>query len=193
VCKHFPGHGSVISDSHITMPISHRAYDALKCKDLKPFIELINKDLLNAIMPAHVTYKAVDAKKPAGFSTTWLQKILRNELGFKGLVLSDCLSMTGADIGNLMTRTEEALSAGCDMLIVCHQPRTVLLELLQTITFKQLPESAARIISFKNQMLRFADPEKKQLPASVYNSLQEHQELSASNTPNAQFNTTQTI
>lgn len=111
-------------------------------------------------MPAHVTYKAVDANKPAGFSSIWLQEILRHDLGFTGLILSDCLSMTGADIGNLTTRAEEALNAGCDMLIVCHQPRDILLELLQTLTLPQSEESAARISHFKNQMLRFSHSEK---------------------------------
>jgi beta-N-acetylhexosaminidase len=126
VGKHFPGHGSVPTDSHISMPISPASLDELKAHELKPFIELINKGKLNAVMPAHITYTAVDNKKPAGFSTTWLNDILRNELGFTGLVLSDCLSMKGADIGNLKTRAEEALQAGCDMLIVCNQPQELL-------------------------------------------------------------------
>jgi len=172
VAKHFPGHGSVSADSHSTMPISFASMDELKSKDLKPFIELIKRGLLNAIMPAHITYKEIDANKPAGFSTIWL-------------------SMTGADIGNLMTRTEEALKAGCDMLIVCHQPRQVLLELLQKITLSQTSASAARITHFKNQMLRFVHPEQNQLKPYLSTIAQEKD--SAVVSKNQQFNTSETI
>lgn len=191
VAKHFPGHGSVSADSHSTMPVSFASMDELKSKDLKPFIELIKRGLLNAIMPAHITYKEIDANKPAGFSTIWLQEVLRHELKFDGLILSDCLSMTGADIGNLMTRTEEALKAGCDMLIVCHQPRQVLLELLQKITLSQTSASAARITHFKNQMLRFVHPEQNQLKPYLSTIAQEKD--SAVVSKNQQFNTSETI
>ncbi|WP_392538723.1 beta-N-acetylhexosaminidase [Legionella sp. 227] len=191
VAKHFPGHGSVNADSHVCMPVSHATMEELKANDLKPFIELFNKRLLHAVMPAHVTYKTIDANKPAGFSTIWLQEILRNELQFEGLILSDCLSMTGADIGNLMTRAEEALKAGCDMLIVCHQPRPVLLELLQKITYSQSSESVARISHFKNQMLRFAYPERNQL--KPYLSERAQEKASEVVSQNQQFNTSETI
>ncbi|KTD14684.1 beta N-acetyl-glucosaminidase [Legionella gratiana] len=194
VGKHFPGHGRVGSDSHITMPISMTSLDELKTKDLKPFIELIKKERLGAIMPAHVTYKAVDTNKPAGFSTIWLQEILRHDLKFTGMILSDCLSMTGADIGNLMTRTEEALRAGCDMLIVCHQPRPILLELLQTVDVPQSEESAARITQFKNQMLRFSHPEKNQVKPYLSHTLLGQQEHHTDySSQNLQFNTSKTI
>lgn len=155
VGKHFPGHGSIASDSHIAMPASSATLAELKVNDLKPFIELINKGLLTAVMPAHITYTAIDKNNPAGFSSIWLQDVLRTQLGFKGLVLSDCLSMKGADIGNLTTRAEKALHAGCDMLIVCHQPRELLLQLMQDVSLAPFPESAARIVTFKKQMLRF--------------------------------------
>lgn len=154
--KHFPGHGSIVSDSHITMPACSASLEELEAKDLKPFSELINKGLLTAVMPAHVTYEAIDKNNPAGFSKIWLHDILRTKLGFKGLVLSDCLSMKGADIGNLKTRAERALNAGCDMLIVCHQPRELLLQLLQSPSIEQTTESATRISAFKKQMLRFS-------------------------------------
>ena len=99
--------------------------------------------------------------------------------------------MTGADIGNLMTRTEEALKAGCDMLIVCHQPRQVLLELLQKITLSQTSASAARITHFKNQMLRFVHPEQNQLKPYLSTIAQEKD--SAVVSKNQQFNTSETI
>lgn len=191
VAKHFPGHGSVNADSHIAMPVSLATIDELRMKDLKPFIDLIKKGVLDAVMPAHVTYKNIDAAKPAGFSKIWLQDILRKELEFKGLVLSDCLSMTGADIGNLMTRTEEALNAGCDMLIICHQPRPVLMELLQNIRVNQSTESAMRIAQFKSQMIRLAHPEKEEYKSYLLSTEQASDTNAGGH--NVQFNTSKTI
>lgn len=160
VGKHFPGHGSVSSDSHIAMPVSDATEEQLRNGDLKPFIQLISRRLLGAVMPAHVTYTAVDASNPAGFSKVWLQDILRNELQFPGLVLSDCLGMAGADIGNMNTRANRALEAGCDMLIVCNQTRALLLEVLETVKFEQSPGSAQRLETFKRSMVRFS-PDKE--------------------------------
>jgi beta-N-acetylhexosaminidase len=186
--KHFPGHGSVSADSHTTMPISHASMIEIRTKDLKPFIELNKKGLLNGVMPAHVTYNSVDAHKPAGFSKIWLQDILRQEMQFKGLILSDCLSMTGADIGNLKTRTTEALDAGCDMLIVCHQPREILLELVQNLNFTQSCESALRISNFKKQMIRFSNPEKYQIKSYVHSTVE-----TQISSQNLQFNTSKSV
>ncbi len=187
VGKHFPGHGSIVSDSHIAMPSSSASLEELEAKDLKPFSELINKGLLTAIMPAHVTYEAIDKDNPAGFSKIWLHDILRTKLGFNGLILSDCLSMKGADIGNLETRAERALNAGCDMLIVCHQPRELLLELMQSSSLKQTPESAARIAAFKKQMVRFSKGHSSPYSLHGKKSVEEVQVIAG---PNDKFNKT---
>ena len=116
----------------------------------------MSTNILGAVMPAHVTYTAIDASHAAGFSKIWLQDMLRDELGFQGMVLSDCLGMAGADIGNMNTRATQALEAGCDMLIVCNQTRELLYEVLQTVTFEQSPASMQRIETFKSNMARFA-------------------------------------
>ncbi len=161
--KHFPGHGSVSSDSHISKPTLDASMETLREKDLKPFIDLMSKDLLAAVMPAHVTYTAIDADNPAGFSKIWLQGILRDTLNFNGLVLSDCLGMAGADIGDMNIRANQALEAGCDMLIVCNQSRALLYEVLQTVTFVQTKESGERIEAFKSQMARFSSEKKDKI------------------------------
>lgn len=158
--KHFPGHGSVSSDSHISKPTLDMPMETMRERDLRPFVDLIDRNLLAAVMPAHVTYTAIDADNPAGFSKIWLQDILRDTLNFKGLVLSDCLGMAGADIGDMPMRANQALEAGCDMLIVCNQSRALLQEVLQTVTFVQSRESAERLEAFKSQMIRFS-PDKK--------------------------------
>jgi beta-N-acetylhexosaminidase len=154
--KHFPGHGSCFSDSHLALPINDKSMDELTASDLKPFIALIKAQQLDAVMPAHVVYTAVDAHFAAGYSTLWLQQILRSQLQFKGLVVSDCLGMKGADIGDLNTRAQQALTAGCDLLIACNQPQHELLNFLSTQISN--PASALRLEHFKNSMRRFNHP-----------------------------------
>ena len=119
--KHFPGHGAVALDSHLTLPIDERDYQTIYDKDIQPFKQLIAEGL-EAIMPAHVVYSQVDAL-PAGFSTHWIDNILRSKLHFDGVIFSDDLSMEGAaSIGNFTQRAELALNAGCDMVLVCNNP-----------------------------------------------------------------------
>lgn len=131
VGKHFPGHGGCVMDSHFTQSIDMRARSEIMTADIVPF-QRLNR-LLTAIMPAHVIYPEVDAL-PAGFSKVWLQDILRDLIGFTGAIISDCLSMHGAGVlDNLTAGAQQALTAGCDMVIMTQQPREVLLDFLHGI------------------------------------------------------------
>jgi beta-N-acetylhexosaminidase len=120
VGKHFPGHGYASEDSHVAMPVDARTLEEIRAQDLIPYSRLV--PLLGGVMPAHVTYVNVDPF-PAGFSRFWLQTILRGQLGFEGAIFSDDLSMEAATAGGgIVQRAEAALSAGCDVAVVCNKP-----------------------------------------------------------------------
>ncbi len=117
--KHFPGHGWSEVDSHFATPVDERNLDAL-APDLEPYRRLP----LDAVMPSHVIYSAVDDKS-AIFSPYW-HAYLRKTLHFDGAVLSDDLSMEGASTaGGVLGRVKTAWEAGCDMLLVCNSPDAV--------------------------------------------------------------------
>ncbi len=141
--KHFPGHGAVASDSHLTLPIDERDLDSIRAKDLLPFKQLI-KEGLEGIMPAHVVYPNIDPD-PAGFSAFWIQKILRRELNFSGTVFSDDLSMAGAaSAGDFPERARLAQQAGCDMILVCNNP-VAAEQVLETLPITEDPIREQRL------------------------------------------------
>ena len=121
--KHFPGHGFVKADSHTDIPVDKRSLKAILADDAAPYRWLNN--VTSSVMPAHVIYPKVDAR-PAGFSSKWLNDILRGQMGFGGAIFSDDLSMAGARLidGREVSYTEAALTAlnaGCDLVLLCNQ------------------------------------------------------------------------
>lgn len=154
VIKHFPGHGHVTEDSHFTLPVDQRSYAAIEQDDLYPFIELI-KQKVDAIMPAHIVFPAVDPL-PVGFSSRWLKDILRTNLGFTGIIISDDLSMAGArqtaaaitptktasiafqGESAMIDRVISALTSGCDLLLLCNDRKSVLTVIDQADRFISL-------------------------------------------------------
>lgn len=122
--KHFPGHGFVEGDSHHVLPEDHRTFADLMAQDMVPFQRLSQAGMA-AVMPAHVVYPAV-CPKPAGFSSQWLQTILRGDLHFNGVIFSDDLTMEGAvSEGDISQRARVSFEAGCDIVLVCNRPDLV--------------------------------------------------------------------
>jgi beta-N-acetylhexosaminidase len=122
--KHFPGHGAVVPDSHVAMPVDRRPLVDLD-EDIYPYRRLIDNGLAS-IMAAHVVFAEVDGM-PAGFSRRWMQGELRERLGFDGAIFTDDLSMEGAGVvGGMLERAQAALEAGCDVLSLCNNRKGVL-------------------------------------------------------------------
>lgn len=116
VVKHIPGHGRARCDSHLDLPIVETAEEVLNTTDFAAFEALKN---LPAAMTAHVVYAAIDAGAPATVSGEVVGRIIRNRIGFGGLLITDDLSMRALD-GTLAERAERALAAGCDLALHCN-------------------------------------------------------------------------
>lgn len=117
--KHFPGHGGVAADSHLERPVDGRSLEVIESDDMMPFVKLMSS--LDAIMPAHILFPGVDERYTVGFSSRWLQDILRHRLAYTGVIISDDLSMEGAAKGlSYRDRVSAGLDAGCDFVLVCN-------------------------------------------------------------------------
>jgi beta-N-acetylhexosaminidase len=173
--KHFPGHGAVALDSHLTLPIDNRDLDTIRTKDFLPFKQLINEGL-EGIMPAHVLYPNIDPN-PAGFSSFWIQEVLRKELNFKGTVFSDDLSMAGAAFaGDFVDRAKLAQDAGCDMLLICNNPVAAekVLESLPITEDAIRQQRLKRMKGQSNTSTAFIDAKKWQQTCKLINQLIEN-------------------
>jgi len=149
--KHFPGHGNVIADSHLETPIDPR--DNVFSQDMAIFKAQIDAGVLDAMMPAHVIYPHYD-DQPASGSDFWLKQVLRQQLGFKGIVFSDDLGMEGAKImGSAAQRAKQSLDAGCDMILMCnHRPSAI--DVLDNLAITNVPQADTLL---KSQSFGMAD------------------------------------
>lgn len=140
--KHFPGHGSILQDSHLALPIDERSLSQIEQDDMIPFAEVI-KSGITAIMAAHLLFPKVD-KVAVTYSRHWLQDILRRRLKFEGVIFSDDLNMEGANISpNHVDRFLAAREAGCDFAILCNNPDAT----IQVID--KIPSTKHQVVSEK--------------------------------------------
>lgn len=120
--KHFPGHGDTAVDSHLELPVVERTLDEIRVRELLPFQALIKKGI-PFVMTSHILFPKIDSENPATLSYKLLTGVLREELGFDGVVVSDDLDMKA--ISSRLDASEtiaRAMSAGCDLFIVARHP-----------------------------------------------------------------------
>jgi beta-N-acetylhexosaminidase len=155
--KHFPGHGATATDSHHELPTIHRSREELQQAELIPFQQAIQASVA-AIMPGHLLCPALDADQPATFSQPIIEELLRQELGFDNLVISDDLSMGAlSQWGGIEERGVAAFKAGVDMLLSGQEKVYGLLAALEkgvksgVIPEKRVEQAIARILKLKEQ------------------------------------------
>jgi beta-N-acetylhexosaminidase len=143
--KHFPGHGSVVADTHFDVAHDPRTLAEMLETDLVPFNEGFVAGA-EAVMLAHVTYPEIDPLA-AGYSKTWIVDILREQCGFKGVVIGDDIGMAAAEsIGSIPERIEAHLAAGCDLILACSP---AIVDEAVTSSSHLTPADAARVESLR--------------------------------------------
>lgn len=122
VIKHLPGHGRGLVDSHHDLPVIEEPFEALVSHDFLPFREVCTQLDPQRFwgMAAHIIYTQIDPDLPATLSHTVIDRVIRGEIGFKGLLLTDDIEMKALDpYGDLPTRSRKSLEAGCDVVLYC--------------------------------------------------------------------------
>ncbi len=144
VGKHFPGHGFIKADTHLEKATDKRSLKIIQNNDMVTFKNLINEGL-KGVMPSHIIYSSCD-QNPSGLSRFWLQEQLRGRLNFKGAIFSDDMTMMAAERfqDSLTIRVQNALEAGCDMVLVCNSP-IKLDKLIQELKWEINLESVKRL------------------------------------------------
>ena len=160
--KHFPGHGDTSVDSHLELPLVEHPPDRIRRVECVPFREAILADVA-FIMTAHVLVPSIDEEKPATLSRRIVQALLRDELQFPGVIVSDDLEMKAiAKTYTVPQAAVEAIAAGCDALLVCSgdvDVQAATLEALvhaveeERIPYKRLEDTLARLRRAKERFL----------------------------------------
>lgn len=164
--KHFPGHGNTLVDSHVGLPIEEKTLQDLESVELEPFKKVM-KARLDLIMVAHILFPKIDPEWPASLSSVFLQEILREQLRFRGLVISDDLDM-GALKNNYSKGTiaVRALQAGCNLLLYCNEPDSppTAIEAIQkaiaerSLDAKIVENNYRSVLALKQDKLKEFDP-----------------------------------
>ncbi|MBC7741583.1 MAG: beta-N-acetylhexosaminidase, partial [Bdellovibrionaceae bacterium] len=164
--KHFPGHGHTIIDSHEEMPVEEATLERLNAVELVPFRKAL-RSRVDMVMTSHILFKNVDPKWPVTLSEIFLKKMLRDELKYRGLIITDDLDMKAMakhyDKAQIPIR---AMQAGADLLLYCNEPASppIAIEgMIEAVAQGQLSKSDlekshARILEVKKLKLLSPDP-----------------------------------
>lgn len=174
VAKHFPGHGKVSSDSHISTPFKKQTLNELFSVDLVPFVNLFKSETPVGVMVAHIAFPLIDTSyQPATFSKPLIEGILRGQLGFKGVVITDDIEMAGSGTADSVgEKAVRAVEAGNDLIMIGWYKKSQLEAINAVydavkkgrISEKRIDESLKRIISFKSSVYQApVDPEPSSL------------------------------
>ena len=158
--KHFPGHGDTAVDSHLALPTVPYSFQRIQEVELVPFVAAINAGT-PAIMTTHIVFPAIDPERPATLSHKVMTGLLREQLGFTGLIITDCLEMKAIEDNYGVEAAVLAFEAGVDLLLVCHTPATqramyaAVLAAVQSgrISLERVEQSLARIRQAKEQFI----------------------------------------
>ncbi|MFC0335075.1 beta-N-acetylhexosaminidase [Paenibacillus sepulcri] len=187
VVKHFPGHGDTSVDSHLELPVVNKSLTQLQSFEWLPFKEAVDEGV-DAVMIAHILFPKLDPKYPASLSKTVITDELRGTLGFKGVVITDDLTMGAIaehfGMGEAAVRT---VMAGSDILLVAHEYDNVasVIQALKKsvgkgdITEERINESVTRILALKNKYaltddVKIQTPKLTQLNAAIKQTLASH-------------------
>jgi beta-N-acetylhexosaminidase len=149
--KHFPGHGDTGADSHYELPVVARTRAQLDACELAPFRAAVAAGV-GAVMSAHVVYTSLDTQAPATFSARILTDLLRGEMGFSGLVITDAMDMGAVAKGGALHTAETAIRAGVDLVLLGHLPDQ--LALTRAARAKLVLDSVARIERVRESLPR---------------------------------------
>lgn len=164
VCKHFPGHGDTDMDSHVSLPVVNHSIDRLQKVELFPFKKAIEAGI-DGILSAHVIFSDFDSEKaPATLSYKILTELLKNKMGFKGLIITDCLEMNAISIYYGSEKAAVmAIKAGADMICISHSKAVEIncVKAIQKAVLEgeieesRINESVTKILEIKNKYKLF--------------------------------------
>lgn len=148
--KHFPGHGDTATDTHYSVPVVSRRRDQLDVTELRPFRDAVRSGV-GAILSAHVVFTALDDQQPATLSKKIMTDLLRTEMGFTGLTITDAMDMYAVSRHGLQS-LRDAISAGIDLVLLGHLPNQ--LDLIDALDVKASAESDLRILNARRALPR---------------------------------------
>lgn len=162
VAKHFPGHGETTQDSHYATPRFAQNKESFEKIHLPPFKNVIDGGVMG-IMSAHIIYDFLDKENPATFSPAIINSLLKKELGFEGIIISDSLDMQGASkAGDIVSAASKSLASGVDIVLTSRKDPTItntelLKQINKTLPQARVEEAAQKVFNLKKKLGLFEE------------------------------------